>query len=769
MMTSKMTDDGAHLSGAQANQLGRYRLIRRLAKGGMAEVFLARSEGAYGFQKLVAIKRILPKHHRNPQFFRMLIDEAKISVMLNHPNIAQVLEFGGSNRDYFLVLEYVPGQPLSALMERLRQSDQTLGILESCFLLVQVLEGLHAAHTQTDQNGVSANIIHRDVSPQNILITYEGHVKLIDFGIARAKDRIEKTEIGSIKGKLRYLAPEMIDPIRFGQNSDFDHRADLFASGVILYELISGQQLFDGKNEFDVYDAITDRAMPELSTEDGCDSKLMNMLKKALSRNPSDRFDTARAFADELRTYLYQREPGFTQDRIAQKMQVFFSDEHMGLTKLNRTDGEIGKMPRQLFLSNSVSEEQIDNEMFSSSEKTVEHRIGTQAKSNDQLKDAFPNVSPNAETQVVEPRHLGKSRSNTGNSLQNDGANSPAAPQKDSSSGFGAPKQRGRSLEMTAESTGGSMDGLLPSTGIDVSHEEAVGTQGVSWRRVFVAAIAFGLMLAILAGVAIELFSEPTHYPYVGNDKQTQNRGDSSIVDKDTSWVTLSLTATPENATAERIEGGAKILSLPAQIRVRAGTKAELVFQAKGYESLREIIRVSATDAEQTFHTDLRPLPVPLYVEVEPTDADILIDGRKFFPGSNVTPGKMIRIQVEKSGYRKHVEERVPPIGMPLRVSVKLVVKARGSRSATQTTSPTSGEHRARGNMAKKGTLFVTSAPYWGRVEIDGKRLKETTPVRIPLAPGRYRVRVTHPPKGMVSEKTIRIRSNKETRFPVRF
>ena len=201
--------------GAIPETLGRYRLLAKIAKGGMAEVFAARSYGVHGFEKTVALKRILPRFGQDPQFVRMMVDEAKISVLLNHPNIAQILELGEQDGDYFIVMEFVPGQSLSALIKRLKETNDKVPLLEACFIVVELLQGLHAAHTQSDMTGAPANIIHRDVSPQNTLLSFDGHVKVIDFGIARARDRLEATEVGTIKGKLRYLAPEMIDPGRF--------------------------------------------------------------------------------------------------------------------------------------------------------------------------------------------------------------------------------------------------------------------------------------------------------------------------------------------------------------------------------------------------------------------------------------------------------------------------------------------------------------------------------------------------------------------------
>ena len=203
-----MTVDADH----PEERLGRYSLVRRLGKGGMGEVFLARAQGARGFEKFVAIKRILPQYSANKHVVNMLVDEARISVLLNHPNVVQVLELDEDQGSHFIVMEYVDGHALSRLIRRLKKRGERVEPLVACFVLIQVLEGLHAAHTQKDGSGELAGIIHRDVSPQNVLLSMTGQVKVIDFGIARARDRLEATQGSQVKGKLRYMAPEQIKP-----------------------------------------------------------------------------------------------------------------------------------------------------------------------------------------------------------------------------------------------------------------------------------------------------------------------------------------------------------------------------------------------------------------------------------------------------------------------------------------------------------------------------------------------------------------------------
>ncbi|MBI1949119.1 MAG: protein kinase [Deltaproteobacteria bacterium] len=317
-------------------QLGRYRLLKKIARGGMAEVFVARSFGAWGFEKTVAIKRILDKYGNDPAFIRMMVDEAKITVLLNHPNVAQIIELAEQEGDYFIVMEFVPGVSLSALSKRLRERSERVGVLEGCFIVTETLQGLQAAHEQKDASGKLAKIIHRDVSPQNVLLSFDGHVKVIDFGIARARHRLEMTEVGTIKGKLRYLAPEMIDPLRFMKSGDFDHRVDVFAAGIVLWELIANRTLYEGDDEMVVYDAITEKDAPDLASLGLCDRALADIVKRALTRAPERRYDSAEQFADDLRAYLYRNDPAFTHRRVAAVLTRHFPAEKEELLALER-------------------------------------------------------------------------------------------------------------------------------------------------------------------------------------------------------------------------------------------------------------------------------------------------------------------------------------------------------------------------------------------------------------------------------------------------
>src|SRR4029450_2271011 len=220
------------MSDFQPKPFGKYFLIEKLATGGMAEIYKAKNFGVDGFEKLLAIKRILPHCSSDKEFITMLIDEAKLSVALSHTNIAQVFDLGKVGTDYFISMEFVDGINLRELMNRAKETGAQLPEDISVYIVSEICKGLDYAHAKKDTDGNPLNIVHRDISPQNILISYEGEVKIVDFGIAKAATKAHVTQHGALKGKLLYMSPEQ------AWGKALDKRTDNFSLGVVLYEML---------------------------------------------------------------------------------------------------------------------------------------------------------------------------------------------------------------------------------------------------------------------------------------------------------------------------------------------------------------------------------------------------------------------------------------------------------------------------------------------------------------------------------------------------
>jgi eukaryotic-like serine/threonine-protein kinase len=301
-------------------RFGRYVLLDRIGSGGMAEVFRAVMPGAQGFRQTFVVKRILAERSRAADFVEMFVQEARIGSMLSHPNIVQVFDFGNVGGDYFLAMEYLRGRDVQALMRRLRQESQLCPVPVATFIAHEVAVCLGYAHDLIGPDKKRLNIVHRDVSPSNIMCLRTGGVKLLDFGIAKAGDQTENTEQGLFKGKLAYVAPERI------KNEALDGRVDLFGLGVVLWEMLAGRRLFRGKSELETLNNVLEMPVPPPSTHrTDVPASLDRVVMRALERDRNARYPTGQAMADDLEIVL--RETGYHSRMLGTLLrEVFGSD-----------------------------------------------------------------------------------------------------------------------------------------------------------------------------------------------------------------------------------------------------------------------------------------------------------------------------------------------------------------------------------------------------------------------------------------------------------
>ncbi|MEM6990821.1 MAG: serine/threonine-protein kinase [Myxococcota bacterium] len=272
--------------------MGRYELLHRLAMGGMAELYVARQSGIGGFERTVVLKRVLPHLVEDPEFTRMFVDEARIAASLDHPNIAQVTDIDEQDGECFFAMEYVHGRNL---LQLLKESRDGLALSFALQIISAVAAGLHHAHEALGSDGRPLGLVHRDVSPSNVMVGYNGAVKLTDFGIAKASARTSKTVAGSIKGKVGYMSPEQC------RGDIVDRRSDIFSLGILLYEVSTGARAFYAPNDFAAMGRIA-RAdyIPPSEIDDTFPGALEQIIARALAKDPDDRYPTA----DELRREL---------------------------------------------------------------------------------------------------------------------------------------------------------------------------------------------------------------------------------------------------------------------------------------------------------------------------------------------------------------------------------------------------------------------------------------------------------------------------------
>ena len=322
-----MVNDRADARPSTNEALGRYQLVHKLAHGGMATVYLATFSGPGGFKKVVALKRIHPHLAEEPAFVNMFLDEARIASRIHHANVCQVNDFGESDGTYFIAMEYLIGEPLSRILGAIARNDEIFANpaqpFLACRLIADACEGLHAAHELRDRDGALLNVVHRDISPQNLFVTYDGNVKVVDFGIASASDRLHHTEGGQIKGKFSYMAPEQ------ATSTGVDRRADVWSLGVVLWEFLTMRRLFHSENAVNTLRSMLNREVPPPSTMRSdivIPEELDRIALKALSRDPSERYPTARALGRELMRVNSRADEPATIADVAEWMERLFPE-----------------------------------------------------------------------------------------------------------------------------------------------------------------------------------------------------------------------------------------------------------------------------------------------------------------------------------------------------------------------------------------------------------------------------------------------------------
>jgi len=302
---------------------GKFFLLQRLAVGGMAEIYRARVVGAAGFEKELVVKRILPNRAQDQGFISMLVNEAKLTVQLTHNNIAQISECGIIDGNYFIAMELVNGVSMKEVMHAFSRTGTTISPEQAIFMVLQLLQGLDHAHKKTDAQGHPLQIVHCDVSPDNALVSFEGEVKLLDFGIARAATGLSNYKEGMLMGKLGYVAPEQAS-----LETRWDHRVDIFASGIILYELLTGQKPFPKAT--DVESLVVSRkakVVPPTTLEPRLPKDIDQIVAHALAYDPEKRFPDARSFADALVDVLFPTPHSSVQDLLSRQMHQVFSEK----------------------------------------------------------------------------------------------------------------------------------------------------------------------------------------------------------------------------------------------------------------------------------------------------------------------------------------------------------------------------------------------------------------------------------------------------------
>ena len=329
--------DGSTLpaSSGAPTRIGKYRIVRQIAQGGMAEIYLATSTGIEGFEKLCVLKRILPLLAGNQEFVQMFLDEARIAASLLHSNIAQVFDIGEDKGSYYFVMEFLRGEDVRHILQSSVKMKTFVPFEHVVTIITGTCAGLHYAHELKGKDGKPLSIVHRDISPQNVFVTHDGSVKLCDFGIAKSAAQLTETRVGTLKGKIRYMSPEQC------QSEPLDRRSDVFALSIVLWELVTLRRLFSGKSDFDVFKAIVESPIPRPSAfRPDIHEGLESIIMKGLARDREERFQSAQdmqiAIEDWSRAERVRTSPVRLAQFMAQLFPAIVSDNY--LNKITETD-----------------------------------------------------------------------------------------------------------------------------------------------------------------------------------------------------------------------------------------------------------------------------------------------------------------------------------------------------------------------------------------------------------------------------------------------
>ena len=312
-------------------QFGKYQLLKRLAVGGMAEIYLARQTGLQGFEKLVVVKIILPNLADDQKFVGMFLDEARLAATLNHPNVVQVYDLGQEKGAYYIAMEFIAGQDLTAVVKKAKKAVGNISIDVAGRIIANAAEALQYAHTLKDNMGRPLNLVHRDVSPSNILVSYSGATKLVDFGIAKAESQNAKTQAGTLKGKYSYMSPELI------RGQPIDGRNDVFALGIVFYEVLVGRRLFRRETELAIiHDILEGKVPPPSKLRPEIPAEIDKIVMKAIEKDVKNRYQSAQEMQLAIERFLSSGGHPVTTLDVQAFMEVTFAEENMQYQTLLR-------------------------------------------------------------------------------------------------------------------------------------------------------------------------------------------------------------------------------------------------------------------------------------------------------------------------------------------------------------------------------------------------------------------------------------------------
>ncbi|MDP1822050.1 MAG: serine/threonine-protein kinase [Archangium sp.] len=699
---------------------GRYQLLKKLATGGMAQIYLARQLGPEGFEKLLVVKRILPHLAENEEFITMFLDEARIAARLNHPNVVQIFDLGAQDDSFFIAMEFIHGEDVRRVWKHADKIGTPIPLALICRIIIEACAGLDYAHKKLDGSGRPLNIVHRDISPQNILVSFEGGVKIVDFGIAKAADQATVTKSGVLKGKYSYMSPEQ------AAGQPIDCRTDIFALGVVLYELLTGTRLFKRATDIQTLNAVTEckLALPS-EVNDRIPPDLDEIVMKALAKDRTQRYSEARQLGAALESWLLLHGIPASTAAVAEFMHEIYADRL-------KHEQEEGRLLIETAEASKGEEAPSDKEKATPSLD----RLPRQTKS---MRATQSQAKPKRELEETTAERPG------------------------SRSGSSSKKAVDRALEDPAhpERSRGALRPIPEPRKDPITHTEAsMPTQNNRSRRMPVIAIGL-LVLAATVGVGLWSISAAP------------------------GLAKVSLDSTPSGATVKR--HGTVVCTTPCELNELAPGEFAITVEKPGFVTVPRsvVLKAGVTEGLGTIVLEpektvvppevvkppevISPPPVAsalMSIESDPSGAEVKLNGEAVgvTPFSRSMPVKTaVEVKLELAGHvavteRFTVGEGAEDLHRFTLKPVKNTVKPVKNPPPIEVKPPVAG----------RGTLRFVVKP-WAEVECREAGIKDTTPFQDKLVPvGNYSCTFTNP-EFPPQTKLVRVEANTTVKVQVNF
>ena len=687
-------------------RFGKYTLIRRLAVGGMAELFLAIQRSMAGFEKLIVIKRVLPQLAQDTEFVEMLLDEARIAATLNHPNVAHIYDVGVFEGQYFIAMEHIHGEDLRSIVRQMKKKSVTSFPLEHALAIVLgCCAGLAYAHEKRDLDGEPLEIVHRDVSPQNILVTFSGDVKLVDFGIAKAgRSAMEETKSGKLKGKIPYMSPEQ------AQGEPLDARSDVFSLGVILFELCTGRRLFKGSSEFDTMRLIVEGTYPRpRSINPNLPPRLEEIIVRALAKDVSQRYQSAREMQGDLEGFIRAERLAVSPLSLGEWMQSLFSEKLSQQKQMLQEGRQLAEVIAAQVAEEEAAEASLSGVRSRRASKVPWILLLLVLLAAGGVAGWLFTRPPPRTGPPVGPGVIAITSEPPGAAIWLDGDR----------------RTERTPAEIRALPVGATYTVKLTADGF-VAHTERV---------------------------------ELTHDRQRGEITATLERPTAS------SFGVVNVRTVPAGATVlfDGTDTGAKTPTTVPEIQ--PGVEHTLALSLDGYVTQQVTLTMRAGQVED-LNFELERLPLApnesiLRLDTVPEDARVQFDGEWYDSGSpyefRVAAGRY-RVVVAKSGWRNESERIALRGGQVTEHRIRL-------RPDRQTGGGGGGGGGETTEVAASGpgTLTFDARP-WCNVSIDGQAVGQTPIVNRSLPSGRHRITCTNPELGVTRNVTVNIEPGQPTR-----